>query len=555
MKSRGLDPLRLVILVALTAFLAIRIGFWLKDDERGKSAPAGTGVISGVVLDTGGRPLETVNIRVSSPWRFTTTDARGRFSITRLPAGTYEISTEKDGYLSPDYGAGWLGPPSATIQLEDDQQIDSVTITMAQGGAITGVVYDEKGQPAGGRFVRALRPSPHGPDFSLGRRSIWSTDEQGRYRITGLAAGEYVVMAALDRAALQRVYYPNASRMADAKPTVVELGQERAGVDLHAQNVRTSRIEGAIARADGTPVSVPIDLIRSGEPEPDDRRFTATADANGRFKFDDVAADDYWIVAHTTMPGTVGGSRGSTQADAAPLWATADVSTDGRHPVKILLTLQPGQTISGKLAFQQIAGTAQPDFDKLNTYLFPADARTRAVFFASGRARLRFSASGEFTSVAPPGKYVVRDVYIGPWWLDSAVVEGERLDVPFDVQADRDISGAVLTLTDQLSEVNGTVQVQARPLPSQLVVAFSADDRFWGWMSPRARATHSDAHGRFVLAHLPAGEYFVAAPDAVGTGMWFDFTFLAKLHLQATRITLAPGERQTLTISLQTPPR
>jgi hypothetical protein len=539
---RRSNPLRIVVLVALSAGVAIWVGLRLRDGEAG-ARTSGTGVLAGVVIDSQGRALAAVNVRISSPRRQTTTDANGRFSFEKLPASTYEVTVEKEGYLTPDLGAGWLASPGTTLQLDDGQRIADLALTMVQGGAIAGVVYDQKGQPASGRFVRALRASPHGPDvLDWGARSIWSTDELGRYLITGLPAGEYVVMAALDRTATERVYYPNASRFAQATPVVVELGLERTGIDLRAAKVRTSRIQGRITREDGTPMSVPVDLVRSGETEPDDRRVTVTANTDGRFTFESVPADDYWIIARAATP--------------EPLWATADVTTTGRNTATVLLTAQEGRTISGRVVHQPIAGTVRTDPNPISIYLIPADARTRAVAQAGERLRIQPAANGEFTMAGvPPGKYVLRDTYVGPWLLESAVIGRDRLDVPFDVQADRDVAGAVLTLTDQLSEVNGMVQVQARPVPSQLVMAFSADDRFWGWLSPRVRLARSDASGRFVIAHLPAGDYFVAAPDTFAPGMWFDFKFLTKVSLQAARITLAPGERQTLTISLQTPPR
>jgi hypothetical protein len=539
---RRSSALRIVILVAVTAAVTIWIGLRLRDGGAGASVN-GTGLVAGVVLDSQGRGLGAVNVRISSPRRQTTTDTNGHFSFERLPASTYEISVEKEGYLTPDLGAGWLASPGTTIQLEAGQQVGDLAIAMVQGGAIAGVVYDQKGQPATGRFVRALRAAPQGPDVLVnsGTRSIWSTDELGRYLITGLPAGEYVVMAALDRTATERVYHPNVSRFAEATAVTVELGQDRTGVDLRAPKVRTSRIQGRITREDGAPMSVPVDLIRSGETEPDDRRVTVTANADGRFVFENIPADDYWIVAH---------DGGST-----PLWATADVTTTGRNAASVLLTMQAGRSISGRLAFQSIAAL-RPDTSQTSIYLIPADARTRAIANTTERARIQAAADGEFTIAGlPPGKYVLRDSYVGPWLLESAVVGKDRLDVPFDVQADRDVSGALLTLTDQLSEVNGTVQVQGRAVTSQIVMAFAADERFWGWLSPRVRLARSDGAGRFVIAQLPAGEYFVTAPDTFAPGAWFDYGFLTKVQLQATRVTLAQGERQTLTISLQTPPR
>lgn len=61
-----------------------------------------TGDLSGRVLAAGGEPLENVTVTVSGPYlqgtRSATTDARGRFALLWLPAGTFTVRVRRMGY-------------------------------------------------------------------------------------------------------------------------------------------------------------------------------------------------------------------------------------------------------------------------------------------------------------------------------------------------------------------------------------------------------------------------------------------------------------------------
>src|SRR5690349_21129519 len=69
--------------------------------------PKGTSVIRGtIVAADSGSPLRRAQVRVSGqgvPARLATTDAQGRFEIKELPAGSYNISAQKAGFVSLQY--------------------------------------------------------------------------------------------------------------------------------------------------------------------------------------------------------------------------------------------------------------------------------------------------------------------------------------------------------------------------------------------------------------------------------------------------------------------
>src|SRR5919198_5357545 len=70
--------------------------------------PAGTAVIRGriVAADTGA-PIRRAQVRATSGGgrgHLTSTDAEGRFELTGLPAGRWELTASKAGYVTLRYG-------------------------------------------------------------------------------------------------------------------------------------------------------------------------------------------------------------------------------------------------------------------------------------------------------------------------------------------------------------------------------------------------------------------------------------------------------------------
>jgi hypothetical protein len=122
--------------------------------------------------------------------RSTAADAEGRFRLTGLEAGLYQIT----GY-SPAYVSQLPETDSAQSYYRVG---DSVRVEMIKGGVITGTVVNSTGEPIVGIRVRAISVrDPKGqftrtPQFGNTERS---TDDRGMYRLYGLAPGTYVVSA------------------------------------------------------------------------------------------------------------------------------------------------------------------------------------------------------------------------------------------------------------------------------------------------------------------------------------------------------------------------
>jgi hypothetical protein len=132
-------------------------------------------------------------------------------------------------------------------------------------------------------------------------------------------------------------------------------------------------------------------------------------------------------------------------------------------------------------------------------------------------------------------------------WLRSAVVDNvDLLDIPLHVMpGGPDLSGAVFTVTDDHSELSGTLQsASGQPAPDYFVVVLAADRRFWTPDSRRVKSTRPGTDGRFSFADLPAGTYLLAALTDIEPDEWRKAEFLEQLVPASVRVTLADGEKK-----------
>src|SRR5436190_6940756 len=107
----------------------------------------GTARLRGRVLSTdSGGPVRRAQVRIMSPdigSKSAMTDAEGRYEFRDLPAGRFNLSAAKAGYVSVQYGQTRPVESGNAIDLTDGQAHDKAAISMPRGSAISGRVVDE----------------------------------------------------------------------------------------------------------------------------------------------------------------------------------------------------------------------------------------------------------------------------------------------------------------------------------------------------------------------------------------------------------------------------
>lgn len=130
-------------------------------------------------------------------------EADGSFRVPGLPPGRYIPSATWPGIRNPE-GAGWwltnvavaardLG--DAPIEVRPGEEVTNVTIGFRDRiGAVEGLLADSSGRPAPGYFVLVF-PAERESWTMTSRRALPAVrpGTDGRFRVTGLPAGQYYV--------------------------------------------------------------------------------------------------------------------------------------------------------------------------------------------------------------------------------------------------------------------------------------------------------------------------------------------------------------------------
>lgn len=567
-------------IVALVA-LVTGLGSFAEAQTRDLAAAAsGTASISGRVLTDSqpARPLRRAMITINSSdrkiGRTVVTDDQGRFAVADLPAGRYNVSASKRGWVGMSYGARATGRPGRSIALAEGGRA-TVTLQLPRIAAITGVVLDQNGQPPPGLAMRVFRYgySPTGErTLVFAGANSWGPDERGMYRIYGLAPGEYYVTATSNSifgsdaalhltsdvdvqealravqsgpatpvtdvaqrgVALAPTFYPGTANPAQATPISVRAGEERAGVDFTVQYVGSARISGTVLLPDGMkPETVRLNLVNSNSPIPDfgfSGLRSASLRGDSTFEFPDIIPGQYSVGAHGSVPRPDGGSQ--------ILSGVTEVDVQGEDVAGVSLQLQDGLTVSGIV---RIDGTGPPPaLPALRLLLQPV--RGTVMTIASGAPTV--GADGRFTLTAvTPGRYRLTVIPPAPWIVRSSIVAGQdTLDVPIDLQ--QSVSDAVVTLTDRISEITGHIGAAAGTVPDYSIILFPEDRALWAAPSRRIMSVKTASDGTYSFRSVPAGDYQIAAVDDVEQGEWYDPAFLQRLVPSAVKVTIAEGEKK-----------
>lgn len=524
-------------------------------------------VLGGVITDENGQPAFGINVRVmqvrvqngertfvpvaTSNMMGESTDDRGMYRFFGLPPGDFVISASPR-LFGGEVRAMTDGEIRAVMNALQQQQ--QAAAQRATPGATTAGVPQPTPTPT---------PKPESDTVTVG---------------------------------YSNVYFPGTTVPAMASTVTLGPGEERMGVDFPIRLVRTARIEGnVLVPANVRPQSVQLMLAPAATTaQPAALEMIAanraTPDAEGKFTFTAVPPGQYSIVARATAgapgappppppPGAAMGQgtiqfrtveavagggapmmilpemTGGGDPNAPVFWGQTDVSVDGASLSGLSVSLQPGMTITGRINFKATRLTPETDLSRARLTLSPVQTPGVArISLGVPVARIEPNGQFQITGVTP-GRYRLNGMVPLPqgsapgvnWTLLSVGAKGQDvLDFPLDIAPNDEIKDVVVTFTDAVQEVNGTLQdATGRPAPDYTIVLFAADSRYWTAPSRRIRSNRPGTDGRFTISGVPPGEYRLAALVDVAPGEINDPAFLEQLVAASVKITVAEGERKT----------
>jgi protocatechuate 3,4-dioxygenase beta subunit len=536
-------------------------------DGTAAPAPTGTGRIRGrVVAADNGFPLRRAQVRISAPEvrinRSATTDAEGRYEFPELPAGRYNISVTRSGYVSLSFGQQRPFEQGRPLDLGSAQEADKIDFALPRGGVIAGRVTDELGEPLAGVRVQAMRYQylPNGrrqlmPVGSAGMFGPPVTNDLGEFRLYSLMPGTYVVSGAPADSMFMAApgaatpvgaqddghgitYYPGTINVDEAQPITVGLA-EVANASFALVPQRMTRISGIVRDSQGKPFAATLMLRTQSGASMSMRPLAMTAD-DGRFSAANVPPGDHVVEVSPRPP--------DEESASVPITAGGEDITD------LLITTRPGITISGRVVFE--GGAVASKAVRVNASSpepgSPPPMRVydnaQGVVDDKGQFRLRgLYGRAVFSAfpTAPPSAAL-------PWFVKSVTLNGNNItDMPVDVATLKDDSTLEIVLTDKMTNLSGTVRNgRGQPVIDYTVVIFP-DQLPEGMMPARyTRVVRPDQQGRFETRGLPPGNYLAAAIESLEQGGQWDPAFRKQIEPNAKRFRLTEGQTATIDLTL-----
>jgi protocatechuate 3,4-dioxygenase beta subunit len=533
---------------------------------RDSQPRTGTAVLRGLVVGgETGAPLRRAIVRLSGDGmregKIASTDEQGRWELRDLPAGRFSLSASKAGYVTLQFGQRRPFEQGRPIDLRDGQTLENVTFNLPRGGVIAGRVNDEFGEPVAEAMVMALRYRYFNGQRRLipaGRFS--QTDDEGSFRIYGLAPGDYYLSATLrtflfgndestNRSGYAPTYYPGTGSSQQAEKVTVGLGGEMTGITFSLLPVRTATITGRALDSQGRPMAGAFVQLIESTGEGGGGAFMMSfgggsrAADNGHFTLTSVSPGDYTVVAREMGPGREG------EAEVA----AAQVTVAGEDINGLMLVGTKGATLHGQVLFdvQPAAGSVKPTSVAVNA--MPKDPSAPPQLMSGPGMRDRVNDDWTFELRTMTGPVIVRTFRTPPGYVLKAVLlNGQDVtDTGIAFRPGEAVNGLQVVLTSRSSSVTGAVtDDKGQPVTDYAVVIFAEDSAKWGFLSRYVMLARPDQQGAFEAKPLPPGKYLAAAVSYIEDGEQTNPETLGRLRSVATPFTLGESDQHAITVKI-----
>lgn len=500
------------------------------------------GSITGRVLDERGEPVVGVAVRgFSTAWvsghtqfvgtEIATTDDRGEYRLANLMPGKYAVSV--------------LSVQSTVLDsTPDGEQRRAVgELSRLSGGSNPGLPAVDVDGPH--RLAISNFPTPPPPRSSAPR-------------------------------AYAAQFYPGSPTMSNAQLIEIAYGGSRSGVDFQLQPVPAVRVSGRLEGA-GDASSMLLRLMPAGSERLGfgSEAATTVVGRDGSFTFLNVPSGEYTLLAQAvfaeftsgngevSLPDAPGFSAGvgqvvmgsslpglaySSHTGKARFWARAPVAVGASDVTDLVVPIRPAIAIRGRIVPSGGSGL------RLSTSIVaqPVDGDPSlggVSTFATVNGETPFSLEG-----LGGGTYLIGlPSFIGQYASVASVTSAGReiRDTGLDTSAGLDIDDVVITLTEKVTSIQGTVRGDAAA--GAAVIVFPVDRTRWinyGFDPLLIKSKAADNDGVFLVRGLPEGEYFAVAVDRAQHDAWTNPAFLEAASAVATRISLAWGDKKALDLQV-----
>lgn len=585
--------------------------------------PARSAVRGRVVYADTRQPVRRAEVVLASPVadsfsRRTVTADDGAFALENVGGGDYFLYATVPGLVraakpAPAEKQESATPPtenaknlnlasyvesniaSHTVTLDGTNQLE-MTLTLVRGGTLSGLVKYQDGEPVvGAKLMLYAKFEGKLTRFYLPEEA--ATDDRGRYAVTGLATGDYLVALVqpreagpdfaphdedvLPRSSIFLATYPAADTLDGATATVrVEAGSVIDNADLTVNADARRRIAGRVIwRESGTPAEAAIGLqfiTPLVEPTSAQNYFSASSnvfavdspsqrlrtgvirtrtDKEGRWAAEDLRPGRY-RVSVLGVDEKEPTDRTGQPEDFTLATDYQEIDVRDADAENITTELTPGPSISGTA---RTADGKPFNITQLQLMLEPLDDAATMTLFDSYLPFYRAwptDDQGNFIFKAlRPGRFTLRLFRNndGPYLRNATLNGVDILHQPLTLSAGQSLTGMQLVFDDKFGTVRGRLRTpDGRPVPKLTIAAWpvAASNPLPYFTRSYDPDRRTEADGTFEF-DLPPGEYFVA-PALSDIGADNLAELLAQLQTVARRVTIRAN--QTANVELVTKP-
>jgi hypothetical protein len=492
----------------------MKLGLFLSLMLIARQAPTSF-VIDGVVLDSAdNRPLAGVQLSLpmrGSPPVLVITDPEGRFGFPQIPSGSYRLSTVKEGY-APAYADGRATPgnPGIPVTVKSGEVVRGLQIHLFKSAIVTGRVFDTAGRPAVRITVSLMRKvfdDTGTPTMSATNSA--ATDDRGEFRIFGIAAGSYDVVAGTV-----------------SMPIILRSGEEARLGDMTVPAIKSVPIRLRIQNQTGeTPELMTIEVRKDG--------------VTNRNLGIPLPSDTYTLNSMT--PGTYDIGVGLWSTDGF-LFSHVDVRVPDppeESPIEPLVTVNKGWRVAGRVDRQSPTGEWSPAAGVQTTLGRPGSADTQSA-----------TSAADGTFVIKGASEGLRRVRVDGLPMDSYVLsikEGNSDVLRDGIQIHGDTSMHVV-IGESGGAIDGNVVNAENAKISDAIVVLVPDDL--PSMTSLYRTTNTDQNGTFATRGIAPGAYHLYAWRELEGAAYRSTDFMKAFLDQGIAVTIETAGHLSLDLKL-----
>jgi protocatechuate 3,4-dioxygenase beta subunit len=500
----------------------------------------------------------------------TNTDEKGHFEFADVAPGTYYLRAAHTGMVMKGAQSG----STQLIRLQAGQS-QNLSLIMLPGGAITGRVLNEEGEPMQNVSVAAMHYVYTVAGRHLMEAKRATSDDKGEYRLFSLKPGSYLLMADTTRASFEEgsiamalgthqrasatkqdqkiyapTYYQNESSPEQASRIVLKPGEETQA------NFALARVAGHHVSGKISGIVVPksadkpeqfrsfVMARRPGSPFP--VAYALVVDKDSTFDLGPIVPGKYTISAmQPESEGTVTGSR--------------DVVVSSTDVTGVNISLHAGTTnVRGMIRAE---GDSKLDYSKLFVVLMPAadtDPESADIVegFGNGAGSAEVAKDGSFKlDVEPSTKpYQVVLSARGPgledWFTSKILFAGKDVVESGLKITDAEQRTVEVVVSDKGAMIEGTVlDGEKKPFPNAEVIALPSDPKLRKSYALLQKTT-ADQQGHFKLRGVRPGEYIAFALEDPQEQPFMEDLFLKQNSAQVQTVKAEAGVKQKLELQV-----